>query len=271
MLTCMWGSCQARFSSLGELVGHVNLAHLRIPTDTDVSTDRTNPSQAQLPTQQDDATRLPCLWGNCNEFLEPHSLAGTSSASLEDIMLSNLASHLFQDHLGLQRFNAGIQSNNLDVDRMLAEMMTPPSQLQGRERQAQYSQICGVARNSDSVLKASDDDTGLQQIMQEVNAFTTPSPRTTTTVISSPATSSSEVTPVEGHVCQWEGCGKMFETCDDLMSHMSNVHVGSGKPQYDCMWEGCRRNGDKGFSSKQKICRHLQVGRQSKFSDEWFY
>ncbi|KAF5362573.1 hypothetical protein D9756_002491 [Leucocoprinus leucothites] len=274
LLTCMWGNCHAQFTSLAELVGHVNLAHLRTPTDAAISTDRTDPAetQAHIHSQQvDDATRLPCLWGGCTEYLQPQQLAGTSSTRAEDIMFSRLASHLFQDHLGLQHFNSSVQSSDFDIERMLVEMLPSRQQPQGREgeepRGPQYGQSSTdadsgvVTGNAVSVFKASDDASALQALMQEVNAFTvpsTPSPRTSATAVSSPATSSTEITSGEGHVCLWESCGMSFETCDDLMSHMSAVHVGSGKPQYDCLWEGCTRNGEKGFSSRQKICRHLQ-------------
>jgi hypothetical protein len=61
------------------------------------------------------------------------------------------------------------------------------------------------------------------------------------------------------HKCHWKDCGQMFPTCDELTSHITAVHVGAGKAQYECFWEGCIRNSARGFSSKQKICRHLQV------------
>ena len=37
------------------------------------------------------------------------------------------------------------------------------------------------------------------------------------------------------------------------------ARVGGGRAHYDCFWEGCSRNGDNGFASKQKISRHMQV------------
>ncbi|KXN86605.1 Zinc-responsive transcriptional regulator ZAP1 [Leucoagaricus sp. SymC.cos] len=267
-LTCMWGNCKAQFTSLAELVGHVNLTHLRIPADSDTISGCTFPCSAHVHARQiDDTTRLPCLWGNCTEFLQPEQLTGTSSTSAEDILISSLASHLFQDHLGLQHFNnGGIQNSYLDIERMLAEMVT--SQPQAQDQDVRGSQLkdgsyadCGDATGHESVPghKPMGDATAGQPSIQDINSFRTPSPRTTTTAISSPTTSATEVASGEGgHVCLWDSCGKTFETCDDLMSHMSAVHVGSGKPQYDCLWEGCTRNGDKGFSSKQKICRHLQ-------------
>jgi len=59
--------------------------------------------------------------------------------------------------------------------------------------------------------------------------------------------------------CRWRGCEYSFANVDDLMNHLTTVHVGSGKNHYECFWNGCERNGQNGFGSKQKVCRHLQV------------
>ncbi|KAJ7760410.1 hypothetical protein B0H16DRAFT_1813756, partial [Mycena metata] len=67
-----------------------------------------------------------------------------------------------------------------------------------------------------------------------------------------------EATASGGHVCQWSSCGESFASLDDLTVHLTNVHVGSGKTAYDCYWKDCPRHGENGFSSKQKLCRHLQ-------------
>lgn len=266
LFTCMWGGCRAQFPSLAELVGHVNLSHLRFPMDTDVSTNRganLTETQTQMPIQVDDAIRVPCLWGDCTEFLLPEQLTGTSSNSTEDIMLSSLASHLFQDHLGLQHSSGGIPNDDLDVECLLAEM-TSRQQSQNQENGAfqgshngqNAPDIRGVVVSGDTkpIYKATT-DSAPHSFMQDTNIVAASSSQTPT-AIGSPATSSTEI---EGHTCLWKSCGVSFETCDDLMSHMSAVHVGSGKPQYDCYWEGCMRNGTKGFSSRQKIRRHLQV------------
>lgn len=61
------------------------------------------------------------------------------------------------------------------------------------------------------------------------------------------------------HYCRWASCSAFFDSCDNLTAHLNTVHVGSGKARYDCFWDGCDRNGERGLGSKQKICRHLQV------------
>ncbi|KAG8220917.1 hypothetical protein J3R82DRAFT_2421 [Butyriboletus roseoflavus] len=60
------------------------------------------------------------------------------------------------------------------------------------------------------------------------------------------------------HVCKWKACAQSFPSCDDLTTHIASVHIGGGKAHYECFWEGCNRHGTNGFSSKQKISRHLQ-------------
>jgi len=248
-LTCMWGNCQEQFSSLRDLVGHVNLTHLRNPTDTSCSTDCDHPPGKHTFTQSmDDAIRLHCLWGNCTEHLEPQLLSNSSDGDAMDVIQLTLASHLFQDHLGLHDSIAGYLSSSAKDDQLFAELAASSQQEQGR------LQSSADANLTSNVASAEEESLDFDVCQQE-------SPPSPTAATSSPTTSVEEVPLTEGHTCRWEACGMMFDTCQDLMTHMSVVHVGSGKPQYDCLWEGCTRNGNKGFSSKQKISRHLQVRR----------
>jgi hypothetical protein len=72
-------------------------------------------------------------------------------------------------------------------------------------------------------------------------------------------TASPPTTEPTSFPCKWDNCHSTFLSRADLTSHLSSAHVGSGKSHYDCLWEACKRNGDQhGFSSRQKICRHLQ-------------
>ena len=61
------------------------------------------------------------------------------------------------------------------------------------------------------------------------------------------------------HECKWQGCLLFFSSCTELTAHINVTHIGSGKAQYECFWDQCSRNGNNGFQSKQKICRHVQV------------
>lgn len=85
------------------------------------------------------------------------------------------------------------------------------------------------------------------------------------------------------HVCHWQGCGRTFASASDLTAHLGDVHAGSGKSSYTCLWDGCyegkkpRLGGSSGsddegedeggdgtgkerkeFGQRQKIMRHLQ-------------
>lgn len=61
------------------------------------------------------------------------------------------------------------------------------------------------------------------------------------------------------YLCHWDGCGSVCGNSEMLNNHITEKHVGSGKAHYDCFWAGCDRNGERGFASKQKVCRHVQV------------
>ena len=36
--------------------------------------------------------------------------------------------------------------------------------------------------------------------------------------------------------CCWRECGLLFASVDDLMNHLMNDHIGSGKNYYECFW-----------------------------------
>ncbi|KAL4063124.1 hypothetical protein J3A83DRAFT_4107099 [Scleroderma citrinum] len=196
----MWANCGLVFASLSELVGHVNLQHLR-PSAPAPST-----AQPTFPPPQDTSLfpdlSLSCHWGNCGMFPNPSSIPGPSSGPGVDQVIDLLTTHLMQDHLGVN--------------------VPPPD----------------------------------QSTAPSVPFVTVPpiaSPLSTTEGSTSPPPS----TPGD-HPCKWESCGQTFASCDELTAHIASMHIGSGKAHYDCFWEGCTRNGDSGFSSKQKISRHLQ-------------
>ncbi|RCH82546.1 hypothetical protein CU098_004878 [Rhizopus stolonifer] len=60
------------------------------------------------------------------------------------------------------------------------------------------------------------------------------------------------------HACRWINCTERFEGFDTLTLHLSQVHVGSGKSEYQCQWVACERQG-KVFTQRQKIMRHIQT------------
>lgn len=197
-LSCMWGDCQARFSSLSDLVGHVNLEHLRLPSNTTSSPPNRIPDV--------DPSHLSCLWRDCNIYPSSESIPTSSSGDTADGMRSILANHLLHDHLGSYHFHGSLDSPRQELE----SVQTQPA-----------------------------------LVLDTSECSPTPPP---------PWDSLSGT-----HQCCWQSCGQKFCTFEDLTSHITNIHVGGGKAQYECLWQGCNRNGENGFSSKQKICRHLQV------------
>jgi hypothetical protein len=171
---------------------------------------------------------LSCLWGGCNAN---HSIPSPSSGIQPDHVLGALTSHLLQDHLGLYMPEATVTQPHLLSPFPMSPSPIPQSDSQENVRVKDEKALPGSQTTSSS-LPAS------------------PSPLTLHT--DSPTTATI-------HHCLWHSCSKTFSSCDELTAHINAEHVGSGKPRYDCFWEGCNRNEERGFFSKQKICRHLQV------------
>ena len=234
--TCLWNGCGSSFSSLEELITHVNLSHLR-----------TYSSQIQKPVADlssymrlsPDAPALSCQWDNCHEY----SSTPANSSSLRLDALNSLAGHLFHDHLGLQDGPGDHNVTTANYATLVdVGLPTPvPDLARDAERLAeeQHSdnkhQVMPLARN-DEIHKPENERR----------------PTTAEIKTSTPAVCITEK-------CRWRGCELSFANVDDLMNHLTAVHVGSGKNHYECLWDGCERNGQNGFGSKQKVCRHLQV------------
>ncbi|KAF6761675.1 zinc finger protein [Ephemerocybe angulata] len=234
---CMWHGCKQSFSLLSELVGHVNLTHLRPETQPPppVSDNSRYEPQPQYHAQSQNAfgtgapldprSPMSCLWDQCSLHLTPEEIAGPSTSSEYANFLTALESHLLQDHLGLR-----------------------PGHFGGL-----------VAPSTPQVSPAPSEQTPLTTTTATtaVAVGTTPSPPPAlANTITSPASSSTGTGAP--HRCDWQGCGSMFTSSDELTAHLTSAHVGGGKARYECFWDGCDRYGERGFSSKQKICRHLQ-------------
>ncbi|KAJ7077891.1 hypothetical protein B0H15DRAFT_558010 [Mycena belliarum] len=196
ILPCMWGDCSASFSSLSQLVEHVNLVHLCYSS---------SPSLPSSPNARD-FSAMSCQWKDCNIYPTPDSVPGPSSGDIDSI-LGVLHSHLLHDHLGLT---------------------SPPN----------YS------HNTPSPEAPRHGSHPVELDLPEKPAV--------------PLLPLSEDKTQAEHICQWVACGQRFSSLDELTSHLTTVHVGAGKTSYDCYWQDCPRNGQTGFASKQKLCRHLQ-------------
>lgn len=233
--TCLWNGCGSSFSSLDDLITHVNISHLRAYSSQILEPVADLSSYMRL---NPDGLELSCQWGNCHEY---SSTPNSSSPSVD--ALNSLAGHLLHDHLGLQDgpgdHTATIANHITVPDRGLPIPVPDPAQDVEMRAEEQCSdnihQGMPLARNAkqDEVDKSKDETTA------EVK---TPTPAVGVT-----------------EKCRWRGCERSFANVDDLMNHLTAVHVGSGKNHYECFWSGCERNGQNGFGSKQKVCRHLQM------------
>jgi hypothetical protein len=238
--TCLWNGCGSSFSSLEELVTHVNLSHLRAFSSQIPEPVADLSSYMRL--SPDAFGGLSCQWDNCHEY---SSTSANFSSPRQDA-LNSLAGHLLHDHLGLQDGSGDhtvITANHATpVDVGLPVPM--PDLAQDAEMRAEEQpsdnkhQGMPLARNAK-----------LDEINKPKNERR---PMTAGVKTSTPAVGITEK-------CRWRGCERSFANVDDLMNHLTEVHVGSGKNHYECFWSGCERNGQNGFGSKQKVCRHLQV------------
>jgi len=216
-LLCMWGECSDTFSTMEELICHVNISHLRLPFHAPPDPD--SPPQLQQ-----------CLWKDCHDFRNPLNLPpGVHS----DLASTILTSHIVQEHLGQYITSPCEWRRRLEAQRR--------STSQGIEFQMQQQQQ-QIAMAQDTMH------------INAVDALRL-SPAES---ISGDSSLSSHDCETGAHKCHWKECGRNFDSCDALTDHLNQDHVGGGKSHYDCFWAGCRRNGSNGFTSKQKICRHLQ-------------
>jgi len=64
--------------------------------------------------------------------------------------------------------------------------------------------------------------------------------------------------------CRWTSCGIVFESLDQLATHVSRVHAASGPGGlFYCGWEGCSRN-NKGFNARYKMLVHVRTHTNEK-------
>ena len=239
--SCMWADCHAAFGSLQDLATHVNIQHLQIPSTSSSANNQLVPSQDPACSRYQPAPALnstnqvfpSCHWGDCHVYPTAEGVPSSSDRPL-DAALGVLAAHLWEYHLGLPspppQFTFPPSSTTFvteDVEAMDVAVVDPsvgdaptPSELSPA---SPHEDAFGLAQD-----KTHSHDQGHDCTMTD-------------------------------HPCKWLDCQERFATCQTLMAHITAEHVGGGKNHYGCFWDGCGRNGDKGFKSKQKICRHLQV------------
>jgi hypothetical protein len=163
-----------------------------------------------------------------------------------DNVLNSLTGHLLHDHLGLQ---GALGSHNATDNATIADAMIqepePNCDVKMRDQEQSSHPQTGEQQS-----EPSDGSVGQRDVTKEPKADER----------SLPAEDKTPNPMLDGpERCCWGECGLSFASVDDLMNHLTVDHVGSGKNHYECFWSSCERRGEKGFSSKQKVCRHLQV------------
>ena len=242
--TCLWNGCHSTFSSLDELISHVNISHLRAHSSQLPEPAASLSSYLRLSSE---AFGLSCRWDNCDGY--PSTSVKSSSDLALDDALNSLAGHLFHDHLGLHdEPGGGHNATTTNPATSLADVILPiPSPDPGQDVEMRDGE-----QPSDDKQQTIPSDGNAKQ--DDSNKMTDEQARSTT---AEDQTSAPEMGG--SRKCCWRGCERSFSSVDDLMNHLTAEHVGSGKNHYECFWRDCERNGEKGFSSKQKVCRHLQV------------
>ncbi|KZV67050.1 hypothetical protein PENSPDRAFT_676864 [Peniophora sp. CONT] len=222
----MWAGCHAQFSTLEELVGHVNLLHLR-------------PAPAQEQPTAPAGSSLSCQWDDCHDY--------SSSAAALDV----LQEHLYHDHLGIDGLS---QPSSFFMSSSPQLLNSPPTFSLSSASSSAGSASLIMPHHSQPLVLSSD--------LSLSSAASTSSSSTEMAPLPSAVARGKSVAPPEKEeenaICRWKDCGLAFSNTDDLTAHLTAEHVGGGKAHYECYWADCQRHGDHGFTSKQKICRHLQ-------------
>lgn len=229
---CMWADCHREFPDQASLLSHIQLEHLGIST-TDLNVHST-PGHAQFdsriqPTlvqQQHQSENylestnrlMECLWDDCATSLP-------ISQECNNCTISNNHTHAW------------------DADAILHHLLSAHI----HEPEAQQVHFPSTLHSHSSLYASL--DSKLQEMQVE-----------TTTTASSPTLeeNSHDLCDHGPCPCEWEGCTATFLSCDELTTHITEVHVGHGKSSYGCHWKGCDRHGELAFSSKQKVLRHIQ-------------
>lgn len=244
---CKWNDCHMSFFSLPELTNHVNAQHLR-PSLTDSSSVHQSSNllgfgPAFSGTSQSYNPQNPtCQWNECPGFSVPPPVqSGAADNQAVNAAAEIVAHHVLNDHLGMDQTSA-MQA----INYLMSIQHDCPLARYSKSAQQQHQQ---------QLLSSS-------QPPQQVQVHQAPSP-------SSPPLSGiglevdheaeCDECTTGAHRCHWKDCTEVYTTVDALTEHITATHVGGGKAHYECFWNNCPRNGEKGFSSKQKICRHIQV------------
>lgn len=239
LCVCQWAGCQQSFSSMVELVTHVNLAHVPLTLPAHPLTPST-PANAFA-----DSQAIPCLWGDCHTSPPwAQTQEDVQNQWTPDAEFEALARHFMQEHLGLPPTVSHVHTTDCehpDARSNFPYILPPP--LTGLAYDTITNHLTDMTPSSSIASPIISPPPALPMISESSSSEpSTPSPSGSTWV-----------------PCQWENCAQSFPNVDALTAHLTEEHVGSGHSSYECRWHDCDRHGDKAFSSKQKVLRHLQA------------
>ncbi|KAK7439993.1 zinc-finger protein [Stygiomarasmius scandens] len=255
-IACMWGSCDARFASPDQLVTHVNTEHLQSGTPFSESRPPSTPpshshSHSAPHTQKcENQHKFSCLWRDCHEFF-PDLMPEGPPSDRPHAPLDDLAIHILSHHLGYPGPNLPpLPRYPQDYPK---DYPTPSS-----EHSFPQQSDSGIIFSEGEISSASGTPPPAYDVSRQSPFVQHPHISPLQTNLSSRSKGKAKAADSDEHACLWQDCQETFTTCDELTNHLALVHIGSGKAHYECFWKDCSRNGQKGFTSKQKICRHLQ-------------
>lgn len=263
---CMWANCHTIFGSLQDLVAHVNVQHLQVVSSLLTANNQFDPSQD--PTSAHHQSVLnpagqifpSCHWGDCHVYPTVEDVPGSSDRPL-DAALDVLAAHLWEYHLGLS--TPPPQFNFPSVTQTAASLIHPSSLDDAvpevRTSPVEVEMVDTVPPPVPTPLEAAEVDAIADALVSSQPSGSTHDHTTGPTQDQDHTPDHDHDCATTDHPCKWLGCQERFVSCETLMAHLTAEHVGGGKNHYGCFWDGCGRNGESGFKSKQKICRHLQV------------
>lgn len=249
---CHWQNCHRSFASVEDLLAHVSATHLGLGSEAGQAEPSSVPSTPQVPLDAQNlsggvpeldfgtAHALACLWDDClpplpaptttpaNSSAAPPATTGVQPTNSSHVQAMDSATLVLR-HLLEQHLGVQATKDMLDLASLSVPFAGPP-------QHSHQSRNPGPRARSQSV--------------------TPPSTRRDS------AKSSAE--PID-FVCRWQGCAHVCDDAKALTDHVSAAHVGNGKPEYYCLWEGCeceqdeRGQAGRHFASRQKIMRHLQT------------
>lgn len=243
---CHWQNCHRSFVSVEDLLAHVSTAHLGLGADVRsssssssmVTTPQHMPAALDVSVPELDfgsVHALACLWDDC---LPPIPAATTTAA------VDAVSSAAQPPVLSPVQHGHAMDSATLVLRHLL-------------------EQHIGVQATKDMLDLASLSMPSATLPTSAPSTRTLPASSSVTPTPSSRRDSAQSVADPIDFICRWQDCGHVCEDAKSLTDHVSLAHVGNGKPEYFCLWQGCgcehSHHPGRLFTSRQKIMRHLQT------------